>query len=300
MNQKIVMRVLQAGLVVVLLGVSSRGQSTYRLDCGDVLAIAVFGLTEQADDFEVFYPDAKQAGANPGFGKPVLVASDGTISLPHLGRIEIRGFTVKQARDAINREYIAANVLKNEYAVMLSLVQKRTVRVTVLETASEGFPSKVTRLRLEPGFDQLVGAIAAARPVDPRSRVRVLKPGIHGDRVGLSGGSQNLGSIEKRDTARQERELQDGDTVLIESSPTGRFFTGGDMRNGQQTLPRRGELALLQAIASQGGTDPSRLRPWGGFFVIAPGGAGFWIPNRALYGPAAASRIQDGTTLLAR
>ncbi len=103
----------------------------YILDKDDILGIYVEGVLGNADEAPpVTIPDPASDLA-PGIGFPIPVREDGTISLPLIDPIPVRGLTVGQVEEIIKRRYQEEELLVNP-RVITTLLRKRTYRVFVV------------------------------------------------------------------------------------------------------------------------------------------------------------------------
>jgi len=107
---------------------------THILDADDVLAVfieEVLGSTGEAPPVQL---PAEGSDLPPATGFPIPVREDGTISLPLIDPIPVRGLTISQAEQLIKRSYTEGEEpLLNENArIMTSLLRKRTYRVFVV------------------------------------------------------------------------------------------------------------------------------------------------------------------------
>ncbi|QDU62605.1 Polysaccharide biosynthesis/export protein [Planctomycetes bacterium Pan216] len=77
----------------------------------------------------------------PAVGFPFLVREDGTISLPLIDPIDVRGMTLRQAEDAIRNAYTVDNkiLLPGRERIIVSLMLPRTHRVWVIRQETGGF-----------------------------------------------------------------------------------------------------------------------------------------------------------------
>lgn len=110
----------------------------YILDSEDILGVYIEGVLpfsgpDAAPTLPpVNFPDVDST-LPPSMGFPIAVAEDGTISLPLIEPIDVRGRTVDQVRELIRQAYIKANILKDEKArPMVSLIKERTYDVIVV------------------------------------------------------------------------------------------------------------------------------------------------------------------------
>lgn len=120
--------------------------AAYRLDAGDILGVYVEGVFERARAGEpptpppVHFPDVQYI--QPSLGYPIPVRDDGTLALPLVRPVPVRGLTVEEAQEAIRRAYVEAEVLKSgRERLIVTLARRRTYRVTVLRQEAGGFNS---------------------------------------------------------------------------------------------------------------------------------------------------------------
>ena len=112
----------------------NRPSKKYFLDDGDVLGIFIEGVLGNLDESPpVQIPDAN-SDLPPSIGYPVSVREDGTISLPLVEPIPVRGLTVIQVEELIKSKYLDRNrpILTSENRILVSLMRKRTVNVYVI------------------------------------------------------------------------------------------------------------------------------------------------------------------------
>ena len=104
---------------------------SYILDKDDILGVFVEGVLGNADEPPpVTIPDP-QSDLSPGIGFPIPVRDDGTISLPLIDPIPVRGLTVGQVEQIVKRTYKEEAILV-EAKVIVTLLRKRTFRVFVV------------------------------------------------------------------------------------------------------------------------------------------------------------------------
>ena len=113
----------------------------YRIDRGDVLGIYVEGVLGRRDDVPpVYFPTT--GDVPPTLGFPIPVRDDGTVSLPLIDSITVRGLTVRQAEDTIRRSYTHDRQIlqPGRDRILVSLQKARTYQVLVLrqETPNSG------------------------------------------------------------------------------------------------------------------------------------------------------------------
>lgn len=106
----------------------------YFLDSDDVLGVFIDGVLGESDQAPpVQYPEPG-SDLPPSMGFPVPVRPDGSISLPLVGDIMVRGLTIRQAEDQIKRRFFDGTkpILTRDNRILVSLMRKRTVTVYVL------------------------------------------------------------------------------------------------------------------------------------------------------------------------
>ncbi len=114
----------------------------YRLDAEDTLGIYIPGaLGEKNQIPPLRLPE--QGNLPPAVGFPVVVAEDGTISLPYIKPLNVKGMTVREVRNALVEKYTVEKKLfqKGQEEVLVALMRPRTTRVQVVrqDTGAIGF-----------------------------------------------------------------------------------------------------------------------------------------------------------------
>ena len=113
----------------------------YLLDSDDILAISIDSvLGQEGEAPPVAFP---QPGSDlpPAIGYPFPVTEEGTIILPLIDPISVRGMTLSQVREKIRKAYMDDNDILQEDRIIVTLMRKRTVRVIVIrqdQDASQG------------------------------------------------------------------------------------------------------------------------------------------------------------------
>jgi hypothetical protein len=111
------------------------------IDSGDVLGIYVEGFVgKSTDPAPVFFPQNNDSP--PSFGHPYPVREDGTISLPVVGSLSVRGLTLTQAEDRVKQAYLAPRQLirPDYHRVQVNLQRPRQYRVLVIRQDSRNEP----------------------------------------------------------------------------------------------------------------------------------------------------------------
>ena len=103
------------------------------VDSGDVLAVYIEGALGKIEDVPpVFMP--QNAESQPSLGYPIPVREDGSISLPLIRPMVVRGMTIAQVEDVVRRTYtVDKQILEpGGERILVSLQKPRTFKVTVL------------------------------------------------------------------------------------------------------------------------------------------------------------------------
>ncbi|MCC6510765.1 MAG: polysaccharide biosynthesis/export family protein [Pirellulaceae bacterium] len=113
----------------------------YVLDKGDVLGIyvdRVLPFTEP-DAVPVMPPvnvPSEKSTLPPSTGFPFTVLEDGTISLPLLRPLKVKGLTLDQTRDLIRKSYVEAKILKEDgnqfVSPVVTMIRERVYNVVVI------------------------------------------------------------------------------------------------------------------------------------------------------------------------
>ncbi|MFN0199460.1 MAG: polysaccharide biosynthesis/export family protein [Planctomycetaceae bacterium] len=105
----------------------------YLLDTGDILAVYIEGILGSRESAPpVFYPRNEEVP--PSFGYPRPVRDNGTISLPMIEPLYVRGMSIHQLEDLLRVEYIQKRQLlqPGNDRIMIMLQKPRTYRILVI------------------------------------------------------------------------------------------------------------------------------------------------------------------------
>lgn len=111
----------------------------YLLDEGDILGVYIEGILpynppdQPPEPPPVNFP-TEESQLDPSLGFPVAVINDGTIQLPLLEPIKVKGLTVDQARELIRKHYLDAEILKDSSRLrpVVTLLKERTYNIVVV------------------------------------------------------------------------------------------------------------------------------------------------------------------------
>lgn len=220
----------------------------YVLDDGDILAVIVDGVLGSFKNAPIHLP-REGSDIIAGMGHPVPVREDGTVSLPLMDPISVRGLTVVQAQKRIERAYIDSKILIKRNQVMVNLMRKRTIRVAVITNRypnpySNEQVRSVDNVTIPEAQADTLTALAASGGSFDDTNIRVLRNRpLYGKRM------QNR---QVRGPAIQGQ-LREGDIVDARLPDAGYFFAGGQLDSGRYRLPTTYPLTATQALAQTGG-----------------------------------------------
>jgi protein involved in polysaccharide export with SLBB domain len=129
----------RANLETIDISRLSQTPHVHFVDSGDLLGIYVYGILGKLDETPPVFIPANGDG-NPTIGLPIPVREDGTISLPQIPPVYVRGMTVRQVEEAVRREYVSRQIRKDGVDILVSLQKSRAHRVTVLRQETANAP----------------------------------------------------------------------------------------------------------------------------------------------------------------
>jgi protein involved in polysaccharide export with SLBB domain len=254
----------------------------YRLDSGDLLGVWIEGILGKKDEPPpVASVDTAIGGLkSTAVGYPISVREDGTISLPIIRPVRVRGMTMIEAYDAIRKAYTEPKLIlpKGKGNLMVTLIRPREYQVLVIREdgggATEAAALTVGSFDMNApsprGSGAVIGLPAYENDVlnalsrtgglpklDASNEVIIQRGGFKGRAAQpFDAAASNVVRIPLR--LRQGEEvpfrpqdilLNTGDVVLVQARPFERFFTGGLLGAGEYALPRDYDLDVVQAVA---------------------------------------------------
>ncbi len=119
----------------------------YRLDERDVLGIYIEGVLGNKDEPPpVHFPE--QGDTPPAIGYPVPVREDGTVSLPLVRSVEVRGLTLSQAEQKIRQAFLDEKILRADRdRIIVTLMRPRTYHILVVRedgNATQAFNGNIS------------------------------------------------------------------------------------------------------------------------------------------------------------
>lgn len=115
------------------------------VDSGDILAIYVKGFLGPVDEVPPVYIPQNADNSNAALGYPIPVRHDGTISLPEIQPLNVRGLTVSQVEDLVRKTYTTDKQIleRGRESILVSLQKARTHKITVLRQETANSPISV-------------------------------------------------------------------------------------------------------------------------------------------------------------
>jgi protein involved in polysaccharide export with SLBB domain len=288
-------------------------EEKYTLDAGDVLGIWVAGILSEERQVapQIIQINPYQATGDerrlpPAVGTPFVVQENGTINLPLIDPINVRGRTLSEVEKLVKDAYVKNDIIKKDKTVLVTLAKQRTYHVTVIRQDGGGVilsgagqlvnsrRGTGVALDLPAGDNDVLTALARSGglPGLDASNTVVVERGnpptvTEGTTVAQASASQQQIRIplRMRDTdllpfTPEDIILKTGDILFIESRETELYYTGGLLPVGEFVLPRDYDLDVLEAVTQargplfNGGVNFNNLN--GNIFAI---GMGFPSPS---------------------
>jgi protein involved in polysaccharide export with SLBB domain len=256
----------------------------YRVDAGDILGIYIMTvLGEKGQQIPFSMPQV--GNTPPALGFPVPVREDGTIVLPQIEPLQVKGLTLSEIQKLLKRRYTdPKELIKKESEPLVTLIRQRTVQVLVVRQDSTGIAlgasgitgntrrgtgvvvdlpanendviNALTRAGGLPGFDA-INEVVIERGFNTQGQGQPFPPGIATPQ-GPRGGQviripMRLRTGEQPPFTADDITLRNGDIIFIEARDTEVFYTGGLLAPRQFILPRDFDLSVVDAVALAGG-----------------------------------------------
>ena len=107
--------------------------SVHRVDANDLLSIYIEGILGRREEQPpVYFP--QNSDTPPTVGYPIPVRDDGTISLPLVGSVSVRGLSIREIEDKLRRAYTVDQKLlvDGRDRIFVALQIPRTYRILVI------------------------------------------------------------------------------------------------------------------------------------------------------------------------
>jgi hypothetical protein len=262
----------------------------YLVDGDDILGIYIESvLGVEGEPPPVHMPD-KDSDLPPSIGYPIPVRENGTLALPLVPAIPVRGLTLAQIESVIRRAYTVDNLILpvGKERIIVTLMRKRTVHVIVMRQdggIGDGGTELSTRgqtVELDAYKNDVLNALAETGGLpglSAKNEVKILKAG----RMDQGRRDQFVREFYSRPITDSclcrpplpndpaiiriplrlppgviptfrptDIILDDGDIVYIEGREREVFYTGGLLGGGEFPLPRDYDLDVIGAMAIAG------------------------------------------------
>ena len=166
-------------------------ETDYTLGPGDTINLNIFQVEEYSGQY------------------PVLV--DGTISLPLVGRVDVRGMTLKQTSEAVSKEY--ATYLKRPI-ITVGLVTPRPLRIGIAGEVDNPGAYEVVLSAENPQFPTVTDLLEQAGGITTIADVRNVRVTRQSGEKEVVYNS-NLWDLLVNNQIRQDISLRDGDTIFV-------------------------------------------------------------------------------------
>ena len=246
----------------------------YLVDESDVLGIyieGVLGTSEQPPPVNI--PN-EGSDLPPSIGFPIPVRNDGTLSLPLIPPLKVKGLTVAQIEALIRRAYTIDNKMlkRGKDRIIVTIMKKRTYGVVVMrqELVTRGvtldlpaYKNDVMHALAQTGglpaqHEKNEIQILRSSHVDADKRNTLIRKWLSGqlpdsptlaDDAAIVRIPLRLPPGQMPQFTPEDIILEDGDVVLIEGREREVFYTGGLFPAGEYQLPRDYDLDVLNALA---------------------------------------------------
>lgn len=111
----------------------------YLLDSGDILGVYIEGILPYASIDQPPLPPpvnfpVEGSVLDPSIGYPILIQENGTISLPSIEPVKVKGLTVDQVADVVKKAYLDAKIVRDGARLQpsITLMQERTYNIVVV------------------------------------------------------------------------------------------------------------------------------------------------------------------------
>ncbi|MDJ0570472.1 MAG: SLBB domain-containing protein [Pleurocapsa sp. MO_192.B19] len=166
-------------------------ETDYTLGAGDQINLNIFQVEEYSGEY------------------PVLV--DGTISLPLVGRVDVRGLSLKETSDVVSKEY--STYLKRPI-ITVGLVAPRPLKIGIAGEVDNPGSYEVVLTADNPQFPTVTDLIQQSGGINTIADVRNVRVTreIKGKEIVYNA---NLWNLLTKNQIKQDISLRDGDTIFV-------------------------------------------------------------------------------------
>ncbi len=244
--------------------------AAYLLDKGDVLGVYIEGvLGEKTQPPPVRFSELPNVP--PSIGFPIPVREDGTIPLPLIEPINVKGMTIAGAEAAVRKAYLSAKQLQPSKHIFVSLVRPRTYHIQVVRQDAGGgatvpvatIGGLLTAQRRNSGAaidlpayeNDVLNALnrTGGLPGLVASEEVIVQHEVPGQGTKVTRIPLRMRLGEPVPFTPQDIVLTTGDVVFVEARETELFYTGGLLLPRQFIIPREYDLRVRDAVALGGG-----------------------------------------------
>ncbi len=211
----------------------------YRVAPYDVLTVIVY------DHPELTIP-AGQFRTPENTGYPV--ASDGFIYFPHVGRLNVGGLTLEEARRLLT-EKLAVVVHYPQLQVLVAAYRGKHFQVSGEVLGAGTFPIADVPIRVQ-------DALGLARGPTPEADLEHVILSRDGRRYVL-----DAQALEELGDVSQNWLIQGGDVLHVPDRSRNKVFVVGEVRLPQSLQMVKGRMMLAEALSSSGWLDPLAANP---------------------------------------
>lgn len=230
----------------------------YRVDSGDVLTVFAEDVLGARDKIPV-QPNLDPNAAKPATqGYPITVQNDGTIQLPEVPPIPVRGLTVNEVRAAIVKAITVDKklIVPGKERVTVDLLKPRQVRVLVIredgpaeKSCGNGVQGKGIALNLEAYKNDVLEALTRTGGLPgecAKNEVIVRRNDAARTviRIPLHTWPNEPSSFTEADVI-----LHEGDTVQVEARKHEVYTIVGGPGCGEHPIPRDTDLRVIDALS---------------------------------------------------
>lgn len=243
-----------------------REPDAYRVDRGDVLTVFVEDVLGVRGQIPVQVNPNPAAPKPAAQGYPITVQDDGTIQIPEVPPIPVRGMTLNEVRGAIVKAITVDKklIVPGKERVTVDLLQPRRYRVLVVRedcapspgeraACGDGKKGSGHSLMLEAYHNDLLEALnrtGGLPGVCAKNEVVIRRGCPDGDPSrGAVCIPLRLGPGQPVPFTEADIILNDGDTVLVEAREPETYSVVGGPGCGQFPLPRDADLRIVEALA---------------------------------------------------
>lgn len=200
-------------------------ETDYTLGAGDTINLDIFQVEEYSGEY------------------PILV--DGTISLPLVGRVDVRGLSLKETSEKVSKKY--ATYLKRPI-ITVGLIAPRPLRIGIAGEVDNPGSYEVTLDPASPQFPTVTDMLEQAGGITTIADVRNVRVSR------LNGGKEvlynaNLWDLLTKNQIRQDISLRDGDTIFVPT--TDEINTGELDRLAQASFGLQSDKPIKVAVVGE-------------------------------------------------